>query len=64
MEENDLLLGIFAKKTPSKTVYVESPTSLLGALRTRNISPVTVYRGYLEISSQLKIKVRKATVTC
>ncbi|GMP42985.1 hypothetical protein CsSME_00012534 [Camellia sinensis var. sinensis] len=42
MEENDLLLG---------------PTSLLGALRTRNISPVTVYRGHLEISSQLKIKV-------
>ncbi|GMP42988.1 hypothetical protein CsSME_00012534 [Camellia sinensis var. sinensis] len=57
MEENDLLLGIFAKKTSSKTVYVESPTSLLGALRTRNISPVTVYRGHLEISSQLKIKV-------
>ncbi|KAF5953009.1 hypothetical protein HYC85_010953 [Camellia sinensis] len=57
MEENDLLLGMFAKKTSSKTVYVESPTSLLGALRTRNISPVTVYRGHLEISSQLKIKV-------
>ncbi|KAI8024897.1 ATP-dependent DNA helicase 2 subunit KU80 [Camellia lanceoleosa] len=49
------------QKLPRGTVagdlYVESPTSLLGALRTRNISPVTVYRGHLEISSQLKIKV-------
>ncbi|XP_057501213.1 ATP-dependent DNA helicase 2 subunit KU80 isoform X1 [Actinidia eriantha] len=57
MEENDLLLGIFSKKTSSKMVYVESPTSLLGSLRTRNISPVTTYRGDLEISSSLKIKV-------
>ena len=60
MEENDLLLGIFSKKTSSKMVYVESSTSLLGACRTRNISPVTIYRGDLEISSSLKIKVRTA----
>ncbi|CAK9154517.1 unnamed protein product [Ilex paraguariensis] len=57
MEENDLLLNIFSKKSSSKAVYVESPTSLLGALRTRNISPVTIYRGDLEISSKIKIKV-------
>ncbi|KAL6974755.1 ATP-dependent DNA helicase II subunit 2 [Sarracenia purpurea var. burkii] len=57
MEENDFLLGMFSKRTASKIVYVGSPTSLLGALRTRNISPVTLYRGDLEISSKLKIKV-------
>ncbi|KAE9460044.1 hypothetical protein C3L33_08077, partial [Rhododendron williamsianum] len=57
MEENDHLLGVFSKKSSSKVVYVESPTSLLGALRTRRISPVTIYRGDLEISSALKIKV-------
>ncbi|GFY94245.1 Ku80 family protein [Actinidia rufa] len=56
MEENDFLLGIFSRKTSSKVVYAESPTSLLGSLRTRNISPVTTYRGDLEISSSLKIK--------
>lgn len=58
MEENDHLLDIFSKRTKANAVYVESPTSLLGALRTRNIAPVTIYRGCLEISSNLKIKVR------
>ena len=58
MEENDLLLRVFSNKSSSKTVYVESPTKLLGALRTRNISPVTIYRGDLELSPKLNIKVR------
>ncbi|XP_009604926.1 ATP-dependent DNA helicase 2 subunit KU80 [Nicotiana tomentosiformis] len=57
MKENDVLLSVFSNKSSSKIVYVENPTSLLGALRTRNISPVTIYRGDFEISSQLKIKV-------
>ncbi|XP_075074046.1 ATP-dependent DNA helicase 2 subunit KU80-like [Nicotiana tabacum] len=57
MKENDVLLSVFSNKSSSKVVYVENPTSLLGALRTRNISPVTIYRGDFEISSQLKIKV-------
>lgn len=58
MEENDFLMSVFSNKSSSKVVYVESPTSLLGALRTRNISPVTIYRGDFEIGAQLKIKVR------
>ncbi|KAM3264469.1 ATP-dependent DNA helicase 2 subunit KU80 [Capsicum annuum] len=57
MEENDFLMSVFSNKSSSKVVYVESPTSLLGALRTRNILPVTIYRGDFEISAQLKIKV-------
>ncbi|XP_058104657.1 ATP-dependent DNA helicase 2 subunit KU80 isoform X2 [Magnolia sinica] len=57
MDENDLLLNRFSKKTISKSVYVESPTSLYGALRTRNISPVTIFRGDLELSPSMKIKV-------
>ncbi|KAG7028664.1 ATP-dependent DNA helicase 2 subunit KU80, partial [Cucurbita argyrosperma subsp. argyrosperma] len=57
MDENDVLLNIFSEKTNAKMVYVESPTSLLGAIRTRSISPVTIYRGDLEISSVIKIKV-------
>ncbi|KAM7512073.1 hypothetical protein LguiB_010948 [Lonicera macranthoides] len=57
MEENDRLLNIFSQMTSAKTVHVESSTSLLGALRTRNISPVTVYRGDFELSSNMKIKV-------
>ncbi|XP_024995769.1 ATP-dependent DNA helicase 2 subunit KU80 [Cynara cardunculus var. scolymus] len=57
IKENDMLLSIFSKKTKAKAVRVESSTSLLGALRTRNISPVTIYRGDLELSSTFKIKV-------
>ncbi|KAG8391672.1 hypothetical protein BUALT_Bualt01G0211700 [Buddleja alternifolia] len=57
MEENDFLLSVFSNKSSSKKVYVESATSLLGALRTRNISPVTTYRGDFELSSKMKIKV-------
>ncbi|OIT29116.1 PREDICTED: ATP-dependent DNA helicase 2 subunit KU80 [Nicotiana attenuata] len=57
MKENDVLLSVFSNKSSSKVVHVETPTSLLGALRTRNISPVTIYRGDFEVSSQLKIKV-------
>ncbi|KAL9228985.1 hypothetical protein vseg_004505 [Gypsophila vaccaria] len=57
MDENDHLLELFTKITCAKTVYVESSTSLLGALRTRSIAPVTIFRGDLEVSSDLKIKV-------
>ncbi|OMP00597.1 hypothetical protein COLO4_12548 [Corchorus olitorius] len=57
MVENDCLLSIFSEKTRTRTVYVDSPTSLLGALKTRRITPVTVYRGFLELSPHMKIKV-------
>lgn len=56
MVENGRILNLFPKKTHAKTIYVESPTSLLGAIKTRNISPVTIFRGDLEISPHLKIK--------
>ncbi|XP_026660873.2 ATP-dependent DNA helicase 2 subunit KU80 isoform X2 [Phoenix dactylifera] len=57
MEENDNLLDQFSRKAIAKIVHVDSSTSLLGALKTRNISPVTVFRGDLELSSTMKIKV-------
>lgn len=57
MDENDLLLNRLSKKTATKVIHVESATSLLGALRTRNISPVTIFRGDLELSPLMKIKV-------
>ena len=58
MNENDLLLKLFSMKTTGKTLYVETPTSLLGALRTRSITPVTIFRGDLELSPNMRIKVR------
>lgn len=58
MEENDRLLNIFSKRTRAKLVHVESPISLFGALKTRNISAVTIFRGELEVSPKMKIKVR------
>ncbi|CAM8926500.1 unnamed protein product [Rhodiola kirilowii] len=57
VRENDALLSLFSEKTRAKIVSVESAISLLGSLRTRNISPVTIYRGNLEIGPHLKIKV-------
>ncbi|KAK4418764.1 ATP-dependent DNA helicase 2 subunit KU80 [Sesamum alatum] len=57
VKENDFLLSVFSNRSSSKKVYVETATSLLGALRTRNISPVTIYRGDFELSSKVKIKV-------
>ncbi|KAF7801228.1 ATP-dependent DNA helicase 2 subunit KU80 isoform X1 [Senna tora] len=57
MDENDHLLNIFSKETEARLQYVENSTLLFGALKTRNISPVTIFRGDLEISSKLRIKV-------
>ncbi|KAL4585871.1 hypothetical protein LXL04_010498 [Taraxacum kok-saghyz] len=57
IKENDMLLSIFSKKTKAKAVHVETSTSLLGALRTRNLAPVTTFRGDLELSPTCKIKI-------
>ncbi|XVF73400.1 hypothetical protein PTKIN_Ptkin12aG0198800 [Pterospermum kingtungense] len=57
MDENDSLLSIFSKETRIRTVYIDGPTSLLGALKTPRITPVTVFRGHLELSPKMKIKV-------
>jgi len=58
MDENDRLLNIFSKETSTRLLYLENPISLFGALKTRNITLVTVFRGDLEISPKLSIKVR------
>lgn len=58
VDENDNLLRIFSKETDTRMLYVEDSISLFGALRARNISLVTVYRGDLEVSPKLRIKVR------
>ncbi|PUZ36000.1 hypothetical protein GQ55_9G004500 [Panicum hallii var. hallii] len=57
MEENDRLLYQFRNRSVAKVVQVDSPTSLLGALKTRNVLPVTIFRGDLEVSPNFKIKV-------
>ncbi|RYR71038.1 hypothetical protein Ahy_A02g005336 isoform F [Arachis hypogaea] len=57
MDENDQLLRIFSTETSARSTYVENPVSLLGALRTRNITPSTIFKGDLELSPKLKIKV-------
>ncbi|XP_031400879.1 ATP-dependent DNA helicase 2 subunit KU80-like isoform X2 [Punica granatum] len=56
--KNDRILNLLSRITCAKMTYVESPTSLLGAIRIRDKFPGTIFRGDLEISSQLKIKVR------
>lgn len=57
MEENDRLLHQFRNRSVAKVIQVDNPTSLLGALKTRNVLPVTVFRGDLEVNSNFKIKV-------
>src|ERR1044072_37240 len=58
MDENDRLLNIFSKETSTRVLYVESPISLFGALKTRNITPTTVFKGDIEFGPKLRIKVR------
>ncbi|QHO54511.1 ATP-dependent DNA helicase 2 subunit [Arachis hypogaea] len=55
--ENHRLLNIFSKETSTRIVYVGNPISLFGALKTQNKTPHTVFRGDLELSSKMKIKV-------
>ncbi|XP_027922087.1 ATP-dependent DNA helicase 2 subunit KU80 [Vigna unguiculata] len=57
MDENDRLLNIFSKETSTRLLYLENPISLFGALKTRNITLVTIFRGDLEIRPNLSIKV-------
>lgn len=57
MEENDVLFNVFSNASCTKAVHVDNPTKLLGAIRTRNIFPVTIFRGDFELSSNMKIKV-------
>lgn len=58
IDENDKLLDQFSRKAMAKTVHVDCATSLLGAIKTRNVVPVTIFRGDLELCSMMKIKVR------
>lgn len=55
--ENLSLLNRFSRRTQAEVIVVESPTSLLGSVKTRIISPVTVFRGDLELTPMMKIKV-------
>ncbi|PIA58751.1 hypothetical protein AQUCO_00500594v1 [Aquilegia coerulea] len=57
LDDNDCLLNRFSRGACTKTVYVQSPTKLLGALQTQNVSPVTIFRGDLELTPEMKIKV-------
>ncbi|XP_078442889.1 ku80 family protein [Wolffia australiana] len=55
--ENDSLLFSFSNKGKAKVTFLTQRVALLGALRTRNISAVTVFRGDFELSSTMKIKI-------
>eukprot|EP01018_Ginkgo_biloba_P032964 Gb_29968 [translate_table: standard] len=55
--ENVLLLQRFSKQAQAEVLIVESSTSLLGGVRARNISPVTIFRGDLELSPMMRVKV-------
>jgi len=62
MDENDRLLNILSKEPSTTLSYVENPISLFGALRARKRYVVTVFRGDLEFSPNLSIKVRSVYV--
>ncbi|CAA6666855.1 unnamed protein product [Spirodela intermedia] len=55
----DCIITRMSSGMADQKILVENDSllSLLGALRTRNISPVTVFRGDLELSSKMKIKI-------
>lgn len=64
VDKNERLLQKFSMKTTTKIVHVGNPTSILGAIRTRRIAPVTIFRGDLEMGTLMKIKVRTICVIC
>lgn len=64
VDENECLLQKFSMKTTTKIVHIGDPTSILGAIKTRRIAPVTIFRGDLEMSTTMKIKVRTICVIC
>lgn len=55
--ENEALLRRFAGRPEVEVAVVDSPTSLLGAIKLRNVTPVTLYRGDLELTPIMKVKV-------
>jgi len=55
--ENLSLLNRFSRQTQAEVIVVESSTSLLGAVKARIISPITIFRGDLELTPIMKIKV-------
>jgi ATP-dependent DNA helicase 2 subunit 2 len=55
--ENETLLGRFAKRPQVEVALVDYPTSLLGAIKPRNVTPVTLFRGDLELTPNMKVKV-------
>ncbi|BBN01733.1 ATP-dependent DNA helicase 2 subunit 2 [Marchantia polymorpha subsp. ruderalis] len=56
-QENEFLLRSFADGTMGDLVLVESYTTLLGAVKSRSVSPTTLYRGDLELTPNMSIKV-------
>lgn len=56
-QENEFLLRKFASRTKGELILTETYTSLLGAIRTRQVSPTTIYRGDLELTSNMSVKV-------
>ncbi|KAI5079496.1 hypothetical protein GOP47_0004975 [Adiantum capillus-veneris] len=55
--ENEFLLKRFAGRPQVEVAFVDSPTSLLGAIKPRNVTPVTLYRGDLELTPNMTMKV-------
>jgi ATP-dependent DNA helicase 2 subunit 2 len=55
--ENLSLLNRFSKQAQAEVIVVESSSSLLGAVKARNIFPVTVFRGDLELTPMMRIQV-------
>lgn len=55
--ENERLLRRFARRPQVELVLVDNPTSLLGAFKPRNVTPVTLYRGDMELTPNMSVKV-------
>ncbi|KAH7425556.1 hypothetical protein KP509_11G060300 [Ceratopteris richardii] len=55
--ENESLLKRFARCPQVEVAFVDTATSLLGAIKPRHITPVTLYRGDLELTPNMTVKV-------
>ncbi|KAL3698242.1 hypothetical protein R1sor_012318 [Riccia sorocarpa] len=56
-QENEFLLRSFSSQTKGELVIADSYTTLLGAVKTRTVSPTTLFRGDMELTPNMTIQV-------
>jgi ATP-dependent DNA helicase 2 subunit 2 len=63
-QKNEALLRRFESQAQAEVSIMESSMSLLGAMKPRNVTPTTLYRGDLELTPSMTVKVQFFSARC